>query len=641
MLLDRLHRARRRLALAVLVASLAWAAASAALVASTGEALQWLAPALDVARHVPSLVVAAALVTFLAMAWRHRAIRSIEAIALWTEERHPELEYALVTAVDRRTASSGWSTELDAIASAAPIEAEVKRAVWPPLVRGMFALLVAVALWIALRHTNAARIADGAGTPAPPANAPSRLTPLTGRLDPPAYARLPAVDYREPASVEGLVGSTLTLSGRGGASGITVMAGGDTTPAAEAQGGWSSRLRMPGAPGVVTLRDRSFRRLVVLVPRLDSAPAVTLTMPARDTTYRTAPSEPIAIEARATDDLGLTTGYIEYLISTGSGEHFTTATRTGTRMALGLARTAPLRAALRLDTLELTPGSVVNIRAVALDANDVTGPGKGVSETRTIRLALPNDSASISPAPPDQIDSMLISQRLLNMRTDTLLRARHRLTRTAVADKSMTYSNVQESIRLRVVAVVALLEDDGVGGTAPTDVSQLLRTAGAEMQTARIDLATAAPDSARPHMRRALAILDQVRNANRYYLRGRTPPVLVDLERVRLKGNATAEPAVRLPRLELDDSAAVLAGRVERAARLYPVDRDAALDSLTFVRVAALAGRTDVAQALARAIERLRAGEDLASALAPIRRALSAAAQPLGGSLEWLGSGSQ
>lgn len=638
MLIERLRQARRGLVAAVVLASLAWAAAAFALVAAAGEGLRWLAPNVDVSGMSP-LAAAAGLVTMLGLLWRHRAVRSLDAIALWTEERQPSLEYALVTAVDPRIASSGVSAELTEIASAAPIETEARRATWPHVARGAVATLVAVILWLSLRHTNAARIAGGAGARTPAADAPSRLNPLTGRLEPPAYARLPAVDSREPSTVEGLAGSTLTLSGRGGAAGVTAVTGADTSAAVPAQDGWSTRLKMTGAPSVVALHDRNFRRLIVLVPRPDSAPVVLLKSPAHDTTYQTAPTEPIAIEARATDDLGLATGYIEYLISTGNGEHFTTATRTGPRVALGLARAGALRAALRLDTLELTPGSVVNIRAVAFDANDVSGPGKGVSETRTIRLALPNDSANISPAPPDQIDSMLISQRLLNMRTDTLLRARHRLTRAAVADKSMTFSNVQESIRLRVVAVVALLEDDGVGGTAPTDVSRLLRTAGAEMQTARIDLATAAPDSARPHMRRALAILDQVRNANRYYLRGRTPPVLVDLERVRLKGAGTAEPAVRLPRTELDDSAAVLATRVERAARLYTTDREAALDSLTFVRVAALAGRPDVAEALARAIERLRTGEDPASALAPARRALGAAAEPLSGALEWMGSG--
>jgi hypothetical protein len=188
-----------------------------------------------------------------------------------------------------------------------------------------------------------------------------------------------------------------------------------------------------------------------------------------------------------------------------------------------------------------------------------------------------------------------------------------------------------------VVAVVALLEDDGVGGTAPTEVSRLLRNAGDEMQSARIDLATAAPERARPHMRRALAILDQIRNAHRYYLRGRTPPELVDVSRVRLQARAGTTPAPRGPRERLDDPDARLAERVERAARAYPSARDAALDSLTFIRVAALDRRPDLADALARAIERLRTGAALAPSLAPVRALLSRVAEPLAGPPEWLG----
>ena len=76
----------------------------------------------------------------------------------------------------------------------------------------------------------------------------------------------------------------------------------------------------------------------------------------------------------------------------------------------------------------------------------------------------------------------------------------------------------------------------------------------------------------------------------------------------------------------------------ERAARLHAATPDAALDSLTFIRVAALGGRPQLAEALARALERLRAGDGLVASLAPVRRLLSGAAEPLSGSPEWLGA---
>ena len=636
--LERLHRVRRLLAAAVLIAALAWAAALAMLAGAVGAALQQLAPSWAVGRLLAPVALALALITLGGLLWRWRGVRSLETVALWLEEREPGLQYALVTAVDPGVVTAGVPPALAEAASRAAIEHEAGMAARRLVFRALLGVLLGAALWLALPRI-ALVAAPGAGRAGGPvADAPNRLVPLAARVAPPGYARLKAAELEEPNSLEGLVGSTVTLGGHGASAGVTADLPGDTLVVGDsAGGGWRTQFRMPAAPGVLTLRDRGYRRLVVIAPHPDSVPEVVLERPAHDTTYQTPPSAPLALEARASDDLGLALGWFEYLISTGSGEHFTTVTRTSPRVALGPGRRGVLRASLALDHLELTPGSVVNIRAVVLDANDVSGPGRGVSETRTIRLAEPRDSVAVAPAPPDQLDSMLVSQRLLNLRTDTLLRERPRLTRSAVADRSMAYSNVQESIRLRVVAVVALLEDDGVGGTEPTEVSKLLRTAADEMQAARIELAISAPDSARPHMRRALAILDQVRNAHRYYLRGRTPPVLVDVERVRLQGKPEADPVARTARERLDDPARRLAERVERAARVYAFAPEAARDSLVFVRVAALTMRPDLATALGTAIDHLRAGAALEATLAPVRRLLAEAPGPLAGPPEWLG----
>jgi hypothetical protein len=655
--IERLRSARRQLALAVAARGGASAAALGVLAALGIEVAGVLLRGAGLGTSQVAAGPVACAVALAALGWtiwRARALRSLEAVALWIEERQPALQYALVTAVDPRIVTAGVPAALAGAAEAAGIESEVRRATRRLWTQALAAVLVTAAGWLAVRQLGQA-LEGGetgqAGEPAAPVA--NRLVPLTARVVPPAYAHLPVSDQAEPATVEARVGSAVTFAGRGSPGAVMLVlsaadsatpgtkAPGDSTApamaAAAAPGGWTVGLRMPATPGVARLTDRSYRRLVVLVPRVDSTPAVVLQSPAHDTTYPAVPSTPIVLEARVSDDIGLAAGYFEYLISSGSGEHFNTVTRTSPRVRLGPGRSGTLKARLGLDTLKLTPGSVVNVRAVALDGNDVTGPGKGVSETRTLRIAEPRDSVSVAPAPPDQLDSMLVSQRLLNLRTDTLLRSRARLTRAAVADRAMRYSNVQESIRLRVVAVVALLEDDGVGGTAPTDVSRLLRTAGEAMQEARIELALAAPDRAMPHMRRALAILDQVRNAHRYYIRGRTPPVLVDLDRVRLQGQGTPEPGPRTPRDRLADRERLLAERIERAAGMMSSAREPALDSLTFIRVAALEGHADLAEALAQAVARLRQGDQPGPALAQARRLLSRAAEPLDGSPDWLG----
>jgi hypothetical protein len=478
-----------------------------------------------------------------------------------------------------------------------------------------------------------AELDETAGT-APAAN---RLAPLSVRVTPPAYSGIGTRQVEEPGSVEALPGSSLTFVGRGEASTVYLEIGRDTVRPVQAGQSWSAVVRMPSAAGVVALRDRDYRRLVVLEPRPDSAPELLLRQPAHDTTWASPPGGRLELEARASDDLGLVSGYFEFLISAGGGESFETTAGTSPRQPLGNARSAVFKATLLLDTLKLAPGSVLSIRAVALDANDVDGPGRGLSETRTLRVADLSDTASIEAPPPDPIDLTRISQRMLNMKTDTLIRSRRRLSHAEFADRSQTHAALQLEIRTRVLEVVSQLEDADEEGSYPTEDSRRLRDAADAMMVARRALAAEQPDSAMPHMRRALALLDQVRTAHRYYLKGRRRPEVIDIARVRLQGKDAGTPAALSSRPALSDMDAVLAARIEAAARLHVVAPDAALDSLTYIRVSALATNPAVAAALKAALDQLHRGVPVDSALAPVRRLLAPGGSLLLGAPEWAG----
>jgi hypothetical protein len=619
---ERLRRAQGRLALAALCTAVS---ESACLGVLGYSALQAVGLA-----HAPAISLLMTALFLGVLVWRFRKLRSLSALALWMEEANPAAEYALVTLTD--------GVESVALAEAAgqvDIEGRTGAALHRLGIQALVACGLAGALWFTvgrnlghpLHEESAARSAE----------APSRLTPLTVRITPPAYSHLASRSLADPATVEALAGSEVQLSGSGPAAGVTVDTSDKAIAVSAAGARWSTQFRMPQSPGVVHLHDRGYSRLVVLAPRIDSVPEVILERPLHDTTYRVLPTGPVTLDAAARDDIGLAAGYFEYLITIGGDENFTTTTRTSARQSLGDRREAQLHASLRLDTLHLTPGSVVSIRAIVLDGNDVTGPGKGFSETRTLRLAERADSTSVNAAPPDQVDSMLISQRLLNMRTDSLIRARASMNRKAVNDRSMTHSNTQESIRQRVLTVIGVIEDDGQGGTAPTDVSKLLRVAADEMGSARIELALVRPTVAMPHMKKALAILDQVRLANRYYLRGRQPVQLVDLEKVRLKGEGTPVPSPLQPRSRLEEPLGALAARIEAAARLYPSAPEAARDSLTLVRVAALSRSQALADALAHALEALQRGSSADVALEPVRQLVAPSALRLAGPAEWTG----
>lgn len=638
---ERVRRASRRLTLAVCLAAVTWAGIAAGCVVLLMGLLQLALPSVAVA-GAPTIILATVAASGAAMWiwWRGRYARSPLRVALWIEERQRDLRYALVTVLDPGVANVPVAAELLQAANQAEIEVTVRRATRRLLGRAAsWAALVGAGLYLAWRTLPGS---IGMARPGASGSGPatgSRLTPLTAEVMPPGYSGLSPVRIGEPQAVTALAGSMLTLSSDGPPEGVAGVVGADTLRAVRRGNGWAITLRLGGEPGVIGLVDRTFHRLVSLEPQSDSVPAVTLTLPARDTTYRTLPSDPIVLEARATDDLGLASGHWEYLITSGAGEQFETVARDGPVMRWDGARNAILRATLRLDTLHLTPGSVLNLRAVVQDANDVTGPGRGVSDTRTLRLATLEDSSAAALEPPIPIDQMWISQRLLNLRTDTLVRDRRRMTGSVFADRAMSYSNTQLQIRERVLAVVALLEDDGVGGSAPTEESRQLRVAGEEMFAARIQLATALADSAQPHMRRALEILDEIRTARRYHLRGVVRPAPVDLARARLTGRERGAPATSGGLPPLEDSDRELAHRLERLVALERGAPEAARDSLVFLRAAVLRSRPVLARALAEALSRLRDGAPVEAALVPARLLLVAPPTRVTGTVEWTGGG--
>ena len=639
---ERVRRAQRRLIGTVTIAALLWGAALAMAIVGVAAALNAIAPLNSATRLTIIPLTALTAITAVGIVlWRGRAARSIERVALWIEEREPRLRYALVTAIDDALAPPEHNRALHEAAERVDIDGIMRHAWKRTLGRGALACAVLLGMLAVLRPSDLMRSAERElAMRATPGAAPpmaNRLLALSVRVVAPAYSRLPARSIEEPSNVAALIGSRLTLEGKGTPDGVAATIGTQQLAALRGERGWAIVVTMPKDPAVLTLRDRAYKRLVALEPVTDSSPDVRLRLPAHDTTYQTVPKGKLEIEAGLTDDIGLNYGYVEYLLSSGSEESFDTKLINGPRVPYDNARRGSLHATIDFDTLKLSPGSVLHIRVIAFDYNDVTGPGKGVSETRTLKIAEPVDSTSINAAPPLPIDSMWISQRLLNMRTDTLIRTKRSLSREAFVHRSSGYSNGQEDIRKRALAVIALLEDNGVGDAFETEASKMLRQAVDLMWTAREDLGVAQPEAAMPIMKKILKILDDLRLANRYYLRGVLKPVAVNIERTRMTGKDSAAASARVPRTTLDDPHLVLTGRIDAAAALARIAPSAAADSLVYIRVSALTSAPAVAGALQRAIDLLRRGAPADSALATTRRALEPPPQLLTGPAEWGG----
>jgi len=633
-----------------------------------GAGLVDLVTPLGVVTRAALLVIAAVagVATSASLAWRDRRVLSLERVALWIEERFPSLEFTLATAVetgddrvvDQRSAEH-WTTT--ALRRAARV---VRAPLASIVVAGIIVLTLPGGVVARMRAPHRGDSIDRA-TLGSRTNA-SRLTPLVARIVPPAYTGEQSTTMDEPRDVRAIVGSTITFRGRGKGNGIVARRGNDSIPAASDNDRWSIALRVDARPAALRIVDRGFERIVAIEPVADAAPVVTLVMPSHDSVLR-APTGRIALAADVRDDFGIASAAFEYIVSSGEGETFTF--RSG---ALGATRPnntrASVSAALALESLDLKPGDVVHLRAVARDANDVSGPGVGTSETRTIRIARHDeyDSVAVEAAAPSDEEKSVISERMLIMLAEALEKVRPRLKRDSLVGVSRGIAADQKRLRRTVGEIVftrlggespgeehsdedspsrgKTMQDmlaradsatnrstdpiDFSGGESPVvAVNQPLLEAYNAMWDASTELEVAEPGRALPHMRRALAAIQRARAAERLYLRGRPPEVVVDVNRARLQGKDKGTSSVRQASSASD---AATRRRIERFANIVELatrNASAAIDSLLLLRIDALADAPAFATALSDAANAMRRGRSSAAteALARARRLLAGA----------------
>jgi hypothetical protein len=605
----------------------------------------------------------------LALGSRVRPARSLERVALWVEERHPTLRYAVVT-----VAGGVASGAVEAQALALPWWDDARRRLARSLLvpSGVLALALAVLVWRPVLVHRAATSTNATATEggrAPRASV-DPLASLRATVTPPAYAARATTSADDPTSIDALVGSTVTVTGVGDAA--LVRATLDSTPrAVAARGGrWSLTFLMPARPALLRLRSvAGAERLVVLAPIIDAPPAVTLLLPARDTVVRAATGS-LVLRAQLRDDIGLRDAAFEVIISTGQEENFTFRTATLSRTTLSGRIEGVLEARLSLDSVALKPGDMLQLRAVARDANDVSGPGVGSSETRAIRVARAGeyDSVAVDAAPPGEPEGQVLSQRMLIMLTQALEKRRPNLPRTTLLDESRRIAVDQARLRKRVGDVVfqrtgadPLSEESNID--APTaggkltpeellkraseatgaDAGAVMDVEGDETPILAVNkplleafnamwdagraLEQGETRQALPPMRRALAAIERARQAERIYLRGRPSAVVVDVARARLAGKDKGDATVREPRPVIDPVARRRGETFARATALLSRDPAAAADSLLVMRVGALGDAPALAAVLDDAARVLRRGDarQIGLAWARVRRALGGA----------------
>ena len=617
----------------------------------------------------------------LALAAPMVAARSLERVALWVEERHPSLRYALVTAAG----SAPTRADLERQALQLPWWDEERRRLLRALILPAAALAGAVLLgvWhpvlVRWPATDAVEGASGSRTGGRAGADPFARVRVS--ITPPGYTGRAATSADDPTSVDALTGSSIVVSGDGDAASVRALL--DSTPRAigTRDDRWSTAFPMPARPALLRLRSAAGReRLIVLAPITDAPPAVTMLLPARDTVVRTAKGM-LVLRAALRDDIGLRVAAFEIIVSSGQEENFTFRTATLARVDLGGRTESALEARVSLDSLALKPGDVLQMRAVARDGNTVSGPGLGSSETRALRVARAGeyDSVSVDPAPPGQPEGQVLSQRMLITVTDALEKRRPRLQRPVLVLESQRIAADQARLRKRVGDIVfqrvggePLSEESNIeaplGKMTPeqllarahdatkSTVGETMDVEGDETPILAINkplleafnamwdagraLEQGDTRSALPPMRRALAAIERARQAERIYLRGRPSAVVVDVPHARLAGKDKGISSVRETRLPMDPVQRRRSESFARATVLLARDPDAAADTLLVMRVGALEDAPALAAALDDAARTVRRGDARAIALAwtRVRRALGSAPVVRGAIPAWSGT---
>ncbi|WP_396204703.1 hypothetical protein [Gemmatimonas sp.] len=626
------------------------------------------------------------------LAWvvlaRRTAWPSVQQAALWVEERAisdararasgVSSDFALVTCVellaDGREVTPALLTAAEQVLARSPVPAALsarRRRRWGgPL---LFVTLAGVLLAVVVRRSEAPvlRAVGGNAAGAGSTSADAAVAPLGAwavRVIPPAYTAQAPRSFGDATSVVALTGSRVDVRGDGAAPSVQEQRVGDRTSTMrdveERHGAWRTHAVADSRPTSMTIARGGRSRLLVIEGHPDSIPTVMLQLPARDSVFREATGR-LPMLAVLRDDIGLAQAQFELIVTSGEGERFTVRTVTAGAAVWprGAVRAARITGTLDLAALKLQPGDVVHLRAVARDAHPGPARALGSSETRAFRIARPSemDSVAVEPAPPPEVDTSLLSQRMLLMLTEKLDKAQRRMARPEVVRESLRIARDQARLRLAVGDVVfqrlsgessaehAHYAGDGhehgvdqqggklsmstsattgmleEGNDSPVvAINQPLLEAYNAMWDAGRALEQGEPHAAIPPMKRALEAIERSRAASRLYLRGRPPQVIVDINKVRLAGKDTGQQTTRSSREMLPARAAARDSRLLTVAPLLQREdqRSAARDSLVLLRAEALGDAPAFAAAIARVLRVVEQGGDATASLVDARRAL-------------------
>jgi hypothetical protein len=491
------------------------------------------------------------------------------------------------------------------------------------------------------------------------------ISQVTVRVVPPSYTRRPTTTTRDPARIDALAGSVITVTLATRADSVIVATRDSTQSIARRTDGTFTFTQVATADGFLGLLPRAAdgrsgtRKLIGLTVRSDAAPRVRIVSPARDMIVPDA-KRSIPIGVQADDDLALGTLRLRYTKVAGSGERFTFSEG---EIPLSVARATPAewtaRATLALEPLLQEPGDLVVYRAVATD----TRPGAPAVESDAFiaELAAPGGVAALGFSLDPDEDRYALSQQMVILKTERLLAQRATLAPEALAEQAMQLAGEQRRVRAEFVFMMggefaqqvtgedglmeldeheeAESEGDLAAGRMVNRGRTALLSAVRAMSRAAVALTTAELAPALSQEKFALEQLQEAFARNRFLMRALSQREQLDLTR-RLTGrlDSIARERARVPvgetsarRTALRD---VLAELMAAAARAPSGRSDVSVfDASVFVGMAQRVLQIDPSSAVSQTIARQLTAAGAAASLAAARPSLDSAATALTGQL--------
>ncbi len=299
-------------------------------------------------------------------------------VALVVEQRAPECRNLIVTASELSERAVGGYVPSLVFGQAAQLVARLDPSELFPARNALLAVGAGLALWslVVARSFLPVPAALGGGATAPASGVPT-VDGIDITIEPPTYTGRNAQTVHDPARVEALAGSKITISAHARAAHVAI----ETLSSRDSlirKGTAFVGILTADADGYVALQPATagragVRRLVGLTVIPDSPPRVKIVTPGRDQRFPDG-RRTLDVEIEADDDIALGALQLRFTKVSGSGERFTFIEGT---VPLTIVRrddqTWTARASWKLDSLKLEPGDMVVYRAIASDRRPGTG----------------------------------------------------------------------------------------------------------------------------------------------------------------------------------------------------------------------------------------------------------------------------